>query len=62
MREGQLALPWPLHRHMPVKEIMRKGYWKSDTCFTSYYLKDIAKYTENPAGLNTIAAGFTLQF
>ena len=50
-----------VHNHIPVKEIMKKGFWKTDTCFTAYYLKDLAKYTNSTANLNTVAAGFTLQ-
>ena len=50
-----------VHKHIPIKEVMKKGFWKTDTCFTSYYLKDLAKYTDSNENLITVAAGFTLQ-
>ena len=48
-------------KHIPIKDIMRNAYWKSESTFTSFYLKDLAKYNINTNGLKTVAAGFTLQ-
>jgi hypothetical protein len=49
------------HKHVPIKQIMAKGFWKSDTCFTSFYLKDLTRYTRDSADLETVSAGFNLQ-
>lgn len=49
-------------KHIPIKSIMKNAYWKSETVFTSYYLKDIAKYTKEVKARDTVAAGFCVQF
>lgn len=48
-------------KHVPIKDIMRKAFWKSESTFTSFYLKDLAKYIKQPNGVSTITAGFSLQ-
>ena len=56
-----LASSLAIAHHKPVREVMKAAYWKSETCFSTYYLKDMAKFSSaGPAGLQTLAAGFSL--
>ncbi len=48
-------------KHIPVKNIMRNAYWKSESTFTSFYMKDLAKYNKEVKDIDTVAAGFSLQ-
>ena len=50
-----------LNKHIPMKDIMRKAYWRSEQTFTKHYLKDITRYTNTESGITTIAAGFGLE-
>ena len=49
------------NKHIPIKDIMRQAYWKSESTFISYYLRDLEKYNRDVKGISTIAAGFSLQ-
>ena len=46
--------------HRPVKEVMRAAYWRNESCFTKFYLKDMAKYQNQSTGVATIAASTSL--
>jgi integrase len=49
-------------RHKPVQDIMKAAYWKSENCFTTYYLKDMAKYEmAGKQGLTTSILGTELE-
>lgn len=56
-----VATTLAVNKHIPVKGIMRKAYWKTDTSFTSHYFKNIAKYVKDDVGIDTSAAGYRLQ-
>ena len=56
-----MATTLAVNKHVPIQSIMKKAYWKTDTSFTSFYFKDIAKYVKNDVGLQTTAAGYCLQ-
>ena len=55
-----LAASFAVAGHRPIKEVMRAAYWKSESCFTKYYLKDMAKYQNKTTGLATLAASTSL--
>jgi integrase len=56
-----LASSLAVAHHKPVKDVMSAAYWSSETCFSTFYLKDMAKYLSRPAtGVTTFAAGFSL--
>lgn len=47
--------------HKPVREVMAAAFWRSESCFSTFYLKDMAKVQSgSPTGLSTFAAGFSL--
>ena len=56
-----LASSLAVAHHKPIKEVMRAAYWKSESCFSTFYLKDMAKYqARSLTGMKTYAAGFSL--
>ena len=47
--------------HKPVKDVMAAAFWSSESCFSTFYLKDMAKVqSRSLTGLSTFAAGFSL--
>jgi len=47
--------------HRPIREVMKAAFWRSESCFSKFYLKDMAKFQSQPAvGLSTFAAGHSL--
>ncbi len=48
-------------KHVPIKDIMKTAYWKSESTFTSHYMKNLAKYNKEIQTTNTVAAGVSLQ-
>ena len=46
--------------HRPIKEVMRAAYWRNESCFTKFYLKDMAKYQNQNEGHATVAASTSL--
>ena len=47
-------------KHVPIKEVIKKGFWKTETSFINFYLKDLSQY-DHSVGLETVSAGFSLQ-
>ena len=56
-----ISTSFALSRHVPIKDILKHGYWRAENTFTAYYLKDLAKYETQIQNIDTIAAGFCLQ-
>ncbi|RLC31139.1 MAG: hypothetical protein DRH37_03750 [Deltaproteobacteria bacterium] len=47
--------------HKPVKDVMKAAFWRNESCFSTFYLKDMAKFQSgSPTGLSTFAAGYSL--
>jgi len=55
-----LAVSLAVAGHRPIKEVMRAAYWRSESCFTRFYLKDMAKYQNQKEGHATVAASTSL--
>jgi len=55
-----LAASLAVAGHRPIKEVMKAAYWKSESCFTKFYLKDMAKYQNQNTGRSTVAASVSL--
>ena len=55
-----LAASLAVAGHRPIKEVMRAAYWRSESCFTKFYLKDMAKYQNQNEGHATVAASTSL--
>lgn len=56
-----ISTSFALYKHVPMKEILRNAYWKSQSTFTSFYLKNMPQYKQEIKSTDTIAAGFRLQ-
>jgi hypothetical protein len=55
-----LAASLAVAGHRPIKEVMRAAYWRSESCFTKFYLKDMAKYQNQNEGHATVAASTSM--
>ena len=56
-----LAVSLAVAHHRPVREVMRAAFWNNESCFSTFYLKDMARYSSaDSVGLQTLAAGCSL--
>ena len=47
-------------KHVPVKQILEKGYWKSQSTFIRHYFKDLSKYLRKIRGTKVVALANSL--
>ena len=48
-------------KQIPIKDIMKRGFWRSETTFIHFYLKDLAQYLRNDINVTAVAAANCLQ-
>ena len=49
-------------KHVPLKTIMDKVYWRSENTFIRHYMKDMAQHLRRVQGIRTVAAAHSIQF
>ena len=60
-----LAASMCVARNRPIKEVMSAAYWRSESCFTAFYLKDMARYevrVPSTEGMHTSVLGMAINF
>ena len=56
----KFSASWAVFNSAPFDEIMQAAYWKSQTTFTSFYLKAMVTQAEGLFALNPIAVAQTV--
>ena len=45
-----ISIPLAALKHVPIKEILAKAYWKSQSTFAKFYFKDLSRFMRKVRG------------
>ena len=51
-----LSASWAFFNHVPLQDVLRAAVWRSETTFSSFYLRSMAKQADGMSQLGPIVA------